>query len=84
MVFLLLQVPLSMSQNFSDFEFNVKYRQQFVAALKDAELSCTAISDTDMIIPPQAAANTKAAFVVLLKDAKLSCTVVLYTGTYHI
>jgi hypothetical protein len=40
----------------SDFAFVVKYQHQFVAGLKDVELSCTVVSGTgtDMIIPPQA------------------------------
>jgi hypothetical protein len=44
----------NVTKNSGDFDFNVKYRRQFVAALKDAELSCITISDPDMIIPPQA------------------------------
>jgi hypothetical protein len=40
----------------ADFPFIVKYWCQFVAALEDAELFCTIVSDTGigMIILPQA------------------------------
>jgi hypothetical protein len=43
-------------QNLQIFPFIVKYRCQFVAALEDAELLCTTVSDTgtDKIILPQA------------------------------
>ncbi len=57
----------------------VKYQCQFVAALEDAELLCTIVSDTGTgtITLPQASLQicTMTVFVVALEDAELLCTV---------
>jgi hypothetical protein len=52
----------------------MKFRCQFVAALKDAELSCTTISGTTIGTMSLSQMKYSSAFVAALEEAELLCT----------